>query len=119
MNCMKCGREIKPEQVFCEECLEVMERYPVKSDTVVLLPKRSVNNVRKVHQRRYTPEEQIAALEKRCRRLIAALVVALILLAGMTVASGIKVRELDMQRFIGKNYTSSDMTETTGANASR
>ena len=40
MSCMKCGKEVSEGQVFCEECLTEMERYPVKPGTPVLLPHR-------------------------------------------------------------------------------
>ena len=29
MNCMKCGRETQNEQVFCQDCLQEMEKYIV------------------------------------------------------------------------------------------
>ena len=41
MSCMKCGKEVSEDQVFCPECLAEMERYPVKPGTPVLLPHRS------------------------------------------------------------------------------
>lgn len=40
MNCIRCGREIEAEQVFCAECLEDMERHPVKPGTPIQLPVR-------------------------------------------------------------------------------
>ena len=39
VHCMKCGKEIPEERVFCEECLAVMDAYPVKPDTVVQIQK--------------------------------------------------------------------------------
>ena len=36
MSCMKCGKEVSEDQVFCPECLAEMERYPVKPGTPVL-----------------------------------------------------------------------------------
>lgn len=36
---MKCGREI-PNGVFCTDCLADMAKYPVKPNTVVLIPNR-------------------------------------------------------------------------------
>lgn len=85
MNCMKCGREIGPDQVFCTDCLVDMERYPVKPSTVVQLPKRGETAApRKGHFRPIlTPEEQIRKLKKRIHRLISALVVVLLLFAGL------------------------------------
>ena len=38
MNCIKCGRDLRGEQVFCRECQENMEHYPVKPGTAVQLP---------------------------------------------------------------------------------
>ena len=40
MHCMKCGRDLEPGQVFCEECQAEMKKYPVKPGTVVQLPRR-------------------------------------------------------------------------------
>lgn len=42
MNCLKCGREIPAQQVFCESCLKEMAGQPVKPGTLVLLPVRNV-----------------------------------------------------------------------------
>lgn len=33
MNCLKCGREIEEGQVFCNDCLVQMAKYPVKPGT--------------------------------------------------------------------------------------
>ena len=111
MNCMKCGREIPPDESFCEECLADMEKFPVQSETVVLLPRRGPSTAfKKVHTRRHTPEEQLAVLEKRCRRLVVALVISLFMLASALTALGVAVYEWDMQRFLGQNYTSADAT---------
>lgn len=38
MNCLKCGREIEEGQVFCNDCLVQMAKYPVKPGTAVQLP---------------------------------------------------------------------------------
>ena len=34
MNCLKCGREIEEGQVFCNDCLVQMAKYPVKPEVV-------------------------------------------------------------------------------------
>ena len=68
MNCLKCGREIEEGQVFCNDCLVQMAKYPVKPGTAVQLPSRGSAAVsKKVHSRRRTkaaPEEQLKALKK-------------------------------------------------------
>ena len=72
VNCLKCGREIEEGQVFCNDCLVQMAKYPVKPGTAVQLPSRGSAAVsKKVHSRRRTkaaPEEQLEALKKRIRR---------------------------------------------------
>ena len=111
MNCMKCGREIPADQVFCEDCLKEMERYPVRPNTVVQIPKRPAVTVKKNHQRHISPEEQITALRKRCRRLRAGLVAAWLLIAALAATVGITVYELDLQRWLGQNYSTVETAE--------
>lgn len=90
MGCIRCGRKTEEEQVFCRDCLQEMERYPVNPDTVVQLPRRSNAPFPKKAARRRTlsPEERIAVLRRRTRRLsiaLAVLVLAFILLSIPTV----------------------------------
>ena len=33
MGCMKCGKDITDDNVFCADCLQEMEKYPVKRIT--------------------------------------------------------------------------------------
>lgn len=77
VNCLKCGREIEEGQVFCNDCLVQMAKYPVKPGTAVQLPSRGSAAVsKKVHSRRRgrtAPEEQLKALKKRIRILSALL----------------------------------------------
>ena len=40
MSCMRCGKETKEDQAFCDECLEEMEQYPIKPGTPIQLPLR-------------------------------------------------------------------------------
>lgn len=88
MACMKCGKEVSGEQVFCDACLEDMEKYPVKPGTPVLLPSRPAQAA--VHKRAghrvRKPEEQIAGLKKWiiwlfvfCGLLMAALALSIVL----------------------------------------
>ncbi len=41
MKCMKCGRKFSAEQVFCDDCLAEMEKYPVSPETPVVLPHKA------------------------------------------------------------------------------
>lgn len=109
MYCMKCGREVEEQQVFCEECRLEMEKYPVRPGTVVLLPRRTENNFAKkvLPKRRMapTPEEQIKRLKKWLRLTISLLLVAIAVLVALVYPS-VKII-LEEQRFgLGQNYTS-------------
>ena len=73
MNCMKCGREITEDQVFCEKCLEDMKNYPVKDGTAILLPTHKDSTAaRKTRAKRRapTPEERIARLHRRLTHVV-------------------------------------------------
>ena len=81
MNCMKCGRKIKDRQVFCEECLAIMETYPVKPGTPIQLPPPPPKNAppAKANKKRpKKPEEQIQQLRIRIRWLSLAFIVAML-----------------------------------------
>ena len=115
MNCVKCGREIGEEQVFCELCLGEMEKYPVKPGTAIHIPARTTREeTKKQHRRRpvLTPSEQILRLRKKVRRLRVALVLVLLICAGLCFVIGRTVMELDFQRILGQNYRTETVVET-------
>lgn len=107
MNCMKCGREVEDEQVFCADCLVDMERYPVAPGTVVKLPSRKApppGRKQAPRRRKLTPSEQIPILKKRIRTLTVALVVTvLLLLASLYPAVNFFIRHYELRP--GQNYT--------------
>lgn len=86
---MKCGRETENEQVFCDTCLAVMDKYPVKPGIVIHLPRREEAPAKKAAPGRAARplEEQVARQRKVIRRLRFAVVVWFILfgLAAATV----------------------------------
>lgn len=47
MTCLRCGRKTDENQIFCQECLEVMEKQPVKPDTPIQIPNRFGRTVQK------------------------------------------------------------------------
>ena len=107
MNCIKCGREFDSDQAFCPHCLEQMEKSPVKPDTIINLPNRQDPSLKKNAPRKrvWTQEEQIHRLKKRNTYLIIALCL-MTLLAGMLTLLSIDVlKQLDVQRLIGQNYS--------------
>ena len=116
MNCMKCGRETKNEQVFCQDCLQIMGKYPVRPGTVVLLPRRREAVVKKVVKRHtVSPEEQIKTLRKQLAILWIVLVIclaAMVLMINPTLHYA-----LDKHVEIGQNYTTVTTTTSTPASA--
>ena len=107
MNCMKCGRETKGKQVFCEECLADMEKYPIEPGTPVQIPVRpDAQNYRPVSRRRKKSAEERL---KRSRKAIAwlagtvAVLVLVIALGACSLARMIAYRR--EQENIGKNYS--------------
>lgn len=107
VNCLKCGREIEEGQVFCNDCLVQMAKYPVKPGTAVQLPSRGSAAVsKKVHPRRRgkaAPEEQLRTLKIRVRILSALLAVCVVLLIVLSVVT---FRYMSANRLLpGQNYS--------------
>ena len=85
MLCLKCGKEISENAVFCDSCLKAMEQSPVKQDAVVQILERPAPGVRKSVVRREDALETIAQLRKLVRGLMgwaAILALLVLLLAG-------------------------------------
>ena len=118
MNCVKCGRETAEERVFCDLCLEEMEKHPVDPRTAVYIPRRTEEEPRKIVQRKkpvLTPSEQVLRLKKKLRRTRIALVLALLLCGALCFVVGRAVEELDFQRLLGQNYHTVDPLATAPA----
>ena len=113
MNCMKCGREIADDQVFCPKCMELMALHPVKSDVVIRLPQRREASPKKTAPRKkmLTKDEQIARLKRRNRWLAA--ISCLLLTACLFVLSLCidYFRQLDVQKLLGQNYSTAETTD--------
>ena len=79
---MKCGKKLGSSQVFCDECLEMMEKNPVKPGTVVKLPNRpvvSMTKKRPLHRRYFwNAEDEIDTLRSKLRWVTFALVIAIL-----------------------------------------
>ena len=107
MNCLRCGREIQEERVFCAACLETMKAYPIKPGTAVQIPDRHHLEMDKPLPRlRVIPEEQVPQLRRTIRILIGT-IIALSLVLSAT--AWLLVRSLDSTEYIpgdlGRNYT--------------
>ncbi len=116
MHCVKCGREVVEDNVFCNTCLAEMEKNPVTPGTVVLLPTPEKKPARKTSFKKHilSPEEQLSRLKKRIKRL-RILVAVLLLAAGiLAYVTSQVISELDLQRLLGQNYsTIGDSTHPT------
>ena len=109
MNCMKCGREVPDEQVFCEHCLEIMKQHPVTPDTAVQLPrKREEITAKKAggRKRQLSPEDQVLLWRKKYRRLMSCLLIVILLLAAAGAAIFMLWPEEQVTLPpVGRNYT--------------
>lgn len=118
MNCMKCGRDIAANQVFCPDCLEEMEKYPVQPNVAIHLPAQSDEELGKKPARRYYPvlsaEEQL----KRMRKRISGLVLALILVSTLAISLGVLAYEIlihnNGDKLLGQNYSTVETSDTPG-----
>ena len=107
MECLKCGKTVKDQQVFCPHCLEVMDTYPVKSNIPIQLPPRREQPSPKKARRKkraLSLEEQLTQLRSRQRRLVAITILLSFLLCvavGALLLPEIAPEEIEW----GKNYT--------------
>ena len=110
MHCMKCGREIGDNQVFCANCLELMEQNPVRHDVVVQIPIRKDASVKKYTPRKKVPtaEEQIHILKRKNRWLTAIISLLLCISVLLAAMSYYLVRQLDITKLLGQNYSTSE-----------
>ena len=112
---MKCGREI-PEGAFCEECLAVMEKYPVKPNTVVQIPNRdlAIQSRKPRRRKELTEKEKLIRYEHRVQVLTWINGILAVLLAGALVLCLLEYRKT-LGPPTGQNYTAvTSTTQTTG-----
>lgn len=111
-TCLKCGSKIKEDAAFCDDCLTVMDQYPVKPGTVALLQSRPQRPERKVPEnyRETVSKAQLAQANKTIRLLtILTLILSALLLTavGFLIESIIEPPEAPA---IGRNYTSTQQS---------
>lgn len=115
MNCLKCGVELKDSGVFCESCLAEMEKFPVKPNITVQIPRRPVTPAAKKKakkQRSMKPEEQIRHL-KRVRNWLCGLLIAALLAFAASAALVVYLLTRQDTPGIGQNYDTIDTTDGT------
>ena len=108
MGCMKCGKETGQNQVFCDDCLAEMEKYPVKPGTVVQIPNRPAK--KQTHHRRVAvaPEEQIKRLTNRVHRLMLVVIITSALAILFALLTFDILEKSSMQKLLGQNYSVAD-----------
>ncbi len=97
MNCIKCGKDTKSEHIFCQQCLDGMDKYPVKPDVHVQLPNRPATPSQKRSGKKrilLTTDEQVVALQKRTRRM-AVWIAMLCLLLGAAAATIVHILQIE------------------------
>lgn len=107
MNCLKCGKETKDDQVFCPHCLDIMKDYPVKPQSHIHLPNRAPTPVVKkswFKRRSMSTEEQLQFAKKVMGSLLAlvALLTLILVVLGATLAHSLLNRN---DPNLGRNYT--------------
>ncbi len=118
MNCMKCGTELKNPGVFCPDCLADMEKYPVKPNITVHLPRRPAVTAAKKKTRRVryvNPDDQIRHLRQQRNLLTVLLVVSLLAFAAVSYLTVQLMSGKDISFDIGQNYGTVDTTADTSA----
>lgn len=105
---MRCSKDTQNGQVFCPDCLAVMEQYPVNPNVTVRLPRRPDPTIGRKLPRRRMPseEEQIRMLKRKVRVLRWILAVALVLIIALSVPAVIHLMEGGDGFLPGQNYSS-------------
>ncbi len=101
MRCIKCGREIPADQVFCGDCQENMEGYPVRPGTPIQLPPVTAQPAAKPKAARarkaLPPEAQLRKARHTIRLLVLALLAALLAFLLMSCLSLYLLEQRDRQ----------------------
>ena len=106
MQCLRCGRETEDERVFYFLCESVMVKQPVKPNTVVTIPERSVRARTAPVRKPARVEEDTDHLHRTILQL--RLWVCMLMAALMLCVGVLTWQELTREQkpAIGQNYTS-------------
>ena len=106
MHCLRCGRETDDERVFCFLCESVMVKHPVKPNTVVTIPERSVRLRTTPTRKPQKSEEDTDQLHRTILQLrlwVCMLMAALMLCVGVLTWQELSREDTPA---IGQNYHS-------------
>ena len=104
MYCLKCGKEVQDDQVFCEECLAGMEQEPIPISAPVVIPAQPIQKNPAFRRPVINPEEELKRLQKCNQNLILVLVLlfTLVLLLGVLLYDKQIWQAVDD---LGRNYS--------------
>ena len=105
MQCLRCGRDTENEQVFCFTCEALMAKHPVKPNTVVTIPERSIRLRTAAPRKPVRVEEDTDRLHRTILQL--RLWVCMLMAALMLCVAALTWQELTRttKPAIGQNYT--------------
>ena len=104
MYCLKCGKEIWDDQVFCEECLTGMEQEPIPINTPVVIPAQPVQKPAAFRRPVINQEEEM----KRLQRCNQNLILALVLTFTLAMLLGVLLYDKEIWQAVddlGRNYS--------------
>jgi hypothetical protein len=112
-GCLKCGKEVQGKAAFCDECLAVMNQYPVKPGTVAhLLPRpKPVEYKPQESYREAAYKQQLQTLQRTNRWLVVLTVILSVLLLTMAGLLLHATQDTPEAPPIGKNYTTTTTTQ--------
>ena len=113
MDCIKCGRQTQEKNVFCKDCLADMEKYPVKSDTPVVLPQRKANERKAPLKKMAKPEEIIDQLQLKIKQLWICVAVLVLFLTATAGTLAVTLYHHWNEPEMGSNYSTYSSTEAT------
>lgn len=87
MSCLNCNKDTVGTAVFCEECLQAMEAYPIEKGTPVVIPVQPSPVLQKKQSRELfgSLEENLSITRRTARRLAGALVIMSLLLLLLSI----------------------------------
>lgn len=113
-QCLKCGKKTEGNAAFCEDCLAVMEQYPVKPGTIVHIPRRPTRTeVKKLDTFDQNAQAALLAQQRNLIRWLTAVIAGLSIF--LVIAAVLLLHTLDKKSAlpaIGRNYTTSTSTST-------
>ena len=108
-QCLKCGKKTEDSNVFCNSCLKVMERYPVKPGSVARIPTRPAAPVAKRPANPVAALNEVIGQQRTLIRWLAGITAVLTVLLLGTAAMLFQTLQTKQPEIptIGRNYTTS------------